>query len=996
MDQSVDNLNLSISYCKKNLSLSSIIRLILTKPKENQKLLHSFILSPFLICGLLFQADFALCQQSSFKTPQASSKKTLKEKIAQICSKDPYEQTEAKGICVECDDDIEAQSGSVKNVSQILNEMEKSGIDTNQDFKERLQKRIMGHIQIKIARTEILQTCLEKSNKKKQSWFKKRYPQMDWPSVAGSCKQEKEYFDYFVQTTWNDMRISLVLAQTDSYQVVSGLPHLSRTLKHEVSDFGSLSKLNQKERKEAKKRVLDHLSESSLEDSIFEEVKSNFDKKKTLRQTGTRHLSQIKSAMGDFLKDNQERYHTILGELPIMGYMKTGNPNNKKDVNQAFSQYSGHLDDLLKRVSKEDVDMGLLLQFEPLVEELLWENSKYCETAEKARVLAEKDEKYKKRGLLLLGVTMALPCFMSSGAVCLLAGLAGGGAFYSTAKGEAKQTLERFLTGSELETVATLAEKDKEAFWELMLLPMAAWGTTAGTIKTAKQFVKKGTLKGVFKKNKPTVLEGEPPKNPFSLEVSFDDKKTFREAYNKGKFTEDEIYIDFLFHTRETLSAKIVGLKEDTVIADIFHSSSGRVVRRELTESELEMAGTSFLSKLKFDRMDNSLETVDAIVIPKSLDESLLKAQGYRNVFARGVDDMHRLQTVGEGLRKANINPYRTDISTNIEKPEKHIEFIRAGMIEERKRFQESLIKIIEKGDDLDYHPEKKHLESLIKWSEESLEILENFAQEARQKVKEKKVTYAWWLHWNNRLSVLATEPSMRIRVAKAKYNSPQEEVEKISEINKNWWKTEKNLNKYLESQYFNDASYSLDEKSSVDYIDEAIYAFPKRVHLPTIDAYGIVAMNMSSGNRVFPSGLVNKHTWADGELKAPNEFHWHDLNDSTAKFERGGVIFDRKFNTHFREEVRKLGKEDREKVESVFFALGEIPGVVNVNSLTPENISKLMITTTDRFRNSRDLGALIPSHVNRTSEESVRAYLQEASEVFSRVSGRTLQNMNP
>ena len=39
--------------------------------------------------------------------------------------------------------------------------------------------------------------------------------------------------------------------------------------------------------------------------------------------------------------------------------------------------------------------------------------------------------------------------------------------------------------------MATLAEKDKEAFWELMLLPMATWGTTAGTIKTAKQFLKK-------------------------------------------------------------------------------------------------------------------------------------------------------------------------------------------------------------------------------------------------------------------------------------------------------------------------------------------------------------------------------------------------------------------------------------------------------------------------------------------------------------------------
>ena len=56
--------------------------------------------------------------------------------------------------------------------------------------------------------------------------------------------------------------------------------------------------------------------------------------------------------------------------------------------------------------------------------------------------------------------------------------------------------MERFLTGREFETLASLSEKESAAFWELMLLPLAAWGTTAGTLQTAKQLLKKGASVG--------------------------------------------------------------------------------------------------------------------------------------------------------------------------------------------------------------------------------------------------------------------------------------------------------------------------------------------------------------------------------------------------------------------------------------------------------------------------------------------------------------------
>ncbi|MDE0120032.1 MAG: hypothetical protein OXM55_08515 [Bdellovibrionales bacterium] len=40
-------------------------------------------------------------------------------------------------------------------------------------------------------------------------------------------------------------------------------------------------------------------------------------------------------------------------------------------MDEAFSKYMGHLDDLLEKVEDKDVDMALLLKFEPLVEGLL-------------------------------------------------------------------------------------------------------------------------------------------------------------------------------------------------------------------------------------------------------------------------------------------------------------------------------------------------------------------------------------------------------------------------------------------------------------------------------------------------------------------------------------------------------------------------------------------------------------------------------------------------
>ena len=489
------------------------------------------------------------------------------------------------------------------------------------------------------------------------------------------------------------------------------------------------------------------------------------------------------------------------------------------------------------------------------------------------------------------------------------------------------------------------------------------------------------------KKSKPPVivLSGDPPKNALLLSTTDQNtRSSFRQAYNKGQFTEDEIYIDSI-STRfgHPFFAKVISVQEGTVVADVVHHAGGRIERRQLSAYEVDQARVSLSSKKQF---QNQLDKVDATVFPKSNAENALRTQGHRDIFADGVDDMRQLQAVGERLKEVNINPFRTHIVDFANKAEDHIKFIREGMIEAREELKGIYQREINKGG-FDYL--KRDIKNIDEKLKEDLQILEDFAREARKKIKEEKVTYAWWLHWNNRLSVLATQKLHRTSVVDAsnRIGSPEDRAD-ISRINDNWWKTEENLDEYLDGKY-----YSEDFRTGVDYVNEAILNFPDRIHLPTIEPYGIIAMNESAGSHIFPSGLVAKPTIADGGLKAPDAFHFHDLNDSTVGFKKGGLIFNRDFNVHFRREVENLSPEDREKVETIFFAIRETPE--KIDDFNHETMSIVMRNTAERFRNDQDLGTLLPVHMDMRSEESVMTYLQESANVFISVSDRATRAIN-
>ena len=515
-------------------------------------------------------------------------------------------------------------------------------------------------------------------------------------------------------------------------------------------------------------------------------------------------------------------------------------------------------------------------------------------------------------------------------------------------------------------------------------------GITQSTL-SALGFSGIATVRKVLKKlgkksQSPTVvLSGSSPTNPFSLEKYTDTIDPpglrFQKAYNKGEFTEDEVYIliPSPHFTELSLSAKIVDLKRHTIVADIFHPS-GRLERRELNTHELFNAQLSTSSKRKF----NGIDKVGAVVIPKSNQESALRIQGHRDIFANGVDDMQRLQAVGRKLREMNVNPFKTHIVDFANKVEDHIQFIRAGMIKQKEELRNAYL------EQLSSHDFRSKIEQVDEQFKEDMEILERLFLEAKQKINEEAVSYSWWLHWNNRLSILASKERSKTQLIRTETDRSSKERKIISDINTHWWKTEENLNEYLDSQY-NSTVYKPDDvmMTSVEYIKDAIDSFPDRVHLPTIEPYGIIAINMSAQKKIFPIGLVSEETWADNDLKTPADFYSHDLNDFLVSTEVEGLILNREFNDHFRRAVEGLSKRDREQVETVFFSIIESPQTLD--KFNPEHINNVMANILQRFKSDKDLGGLLPADVNMSSEESIKNYLQKSANKFISISNQAL-----
>ena len=169
-------------------------------------------------------------------------------------------------------------------------------------------------------------------------------------------------------------------------------------------------------------------------------------------------------------------------------------------MEQAFSEMEGKLKDFLEEAKDPEADMGLLLSFTPLVEEILKEDQGYCLVAEEARIQAKKDESFNNWLMMGVGALAAIPCFISGpigASVCLAGGMGIGIWGYEESRVAREESLGRALTGSQFETISGLSDRERELFLAKLFLPLGAWGTTAVPARAASKMISKTVAKTV-------------------------------------------------------------------------------------------------------------------------------------------------------------------------------------------------------------------------------------------------------------------------------------------------------------------------------------------------------------------------------------------------------------------------------------------------------------------------------------------------------------------
>ena len=415
---------------------------------------------------------------------------------AQFQEQNSLFQTESKALCLEGCLETEGNNSLAQNswvkLDQTLREIssgkEKSSLNLKENFKKKLRKRVKGQIQAKLAENQRLRACL-KGKEGDRNWFQKNIPQVDWSLMKEVCKKNKKSLRASIQKHLPEMRKHLVLSQVNPDQIVTGRPYLAFPLKHELSSFGSIPKLTEKEQAKVKEHWANQVKKipSKMNPDQFEMAFLKGDGELLGKNLHTEDMRNLKRATWKMQKESRDRYRQILEEMPLLAFLKTDDLESPKEWDKAFSKMEKNLENLLKEAEKGD--MVFLLSFKPLVEELIQESKGgYCLTAEREREKAENQKNAKAWRMAGLGILAALPCFMSGpgATLCLTAGLALSGTGYVLAKREVKTSSGRTLMGKDFETIAELVEKDKNRIWELMLLPTSVFAVAAPIFKGGK------------------------------------------------------------------------------------------------------------------------------------------------------------------------------------------------------------------------------------------------------------------------------------------------------------------------------------------------------------------------------------------------------------------------------------------------------------------------------------------------------------------------------
>ena len=418
----------------------------------------------------------------------AGNKKRLKPGYKSCKGKD---LSQLEDSSTEADFCINCTINKVKNFLGLRDTQKNLNLEDKKkakEFKQKLKKRVIGQVSARIFQMKKLKSCVDFNGKWFPGWD--RLKTEDKTALKQECQQQTNQLKSAVKSRWSDMRAHLSLSAPrfrEDRIIADRKTWFNSAPSHVVSGFASpLSPLTPAEKKSAEKKYIEALTKTKTK--IKPEVLKNRLLKNLPLNLNSEDMSQLKWAEKKFRQESRKKYLEKVGELPILAYLNKGSPSGK-DLAQAIDKMEGQLQTMLKKIQAKDVDLGLLLSFNPLVEELLKENKNYCLVAEAGRIEAEGDERFENYALLGASLLSVIPCFAGGivGKVfCLGAESLVGVKGYKLAKEGMEESLGRVLTGKDYEKIANLDGRQRELFLEKLFLPLGVWGGAMPFLRSAK------------------------------------------------------------------------------------------------------------------------------------------------------------------------------------------------------------------------------------------------------------------------------------------------------------------------------------------------------------------------------------------------------------------------------------------------------------------------------------------------------------------------------
>ena len=364
-------------------------------------------------------------------------------------------------------------------------------------FRQSLSQKVVNRIKGRIFHYQSLRDCIQ--------WFEqKEVKEIKSPDF---CNRVTKEYRQMLKLYWSPMRINLSLARPAirSDRLISDRSTwLDRTPEHLISaiDFSSLSELTEEEWETSQDIFIERVTEVPVKYFNAEELRDALKKRKSLgpfssiKYLTSSDRSRIREAVERLRKEAREEYFKILGVAPVLSYLQREEDINDNDkLEAAILNIQKSLEDLLEKSLFPQAKTSNLLAFKPIVESTLEENPSYCPVAERARDRFEKQERANIYISLAAGGILAVPCLFSA-PLCLAGGLALGLIGWYEADKALKESLERALTGEDIEKFSHLEERQKAVLIEKIFFPLAFFGTTAQTLVALKRIVPNTFLRG--------------------------------------------------------------------------------------------------------------------------------------------------------------------------------------------------------------------------------------------------------------------------------------------------------------------------------------------------------------------------------------------------------------------------------------------------------------------------------------------------------------------